>query len=94
MQKCITGVFILELEEFLSRFDKLLMDSGDNYDVVYVSSENEDGGGDHLNSNNRPSNDDGAIETSIPITSRNFSKKQGHKVAENFLSDHDGLESP
>ena len=41
VQKCITGVFILDLEEFLTIFDKLLMDSGDNYDVVYLSSDNE-----------------------------------------------------
>ena len=49
-QACIAGVFVLDLETFLSIFDKLLMDSGDNYDVVYVDSDDEEGGG-HLNLN-------------------------------------------
>ena len=30
----------------------------------------------------------------MPISSRNFSKKQGHRLSENLLSDHDGFESP
>ena len=37
---------------------------------------------------------EGENDTTIPTSSRNFSKKQGHRLDENILSDHDGFESP
>ena len=67
------------------------MDSGDSYDVVYLSSDNEEAGC-HLNLNKPQVNDD-LTDANMATTQRNFSKKQGHKLDDNQLSDHDGLDS-
>ena len=73
---------MLDLEKFLEIFDKLLMDSGDNYEVVYVSSDNEEnhGPGSRMNLN-LPQEDN--AEEDMAVTSRNFSKKQGHRQQQN-----------
>jgi len=72
-KQCITGVFILDLEKFLQLLDKLLMDSSDGFDFVYVDSDPEDGGG-HLNLN-RPKAQESQAEAQNAVTSRNFQKK-------------------
>lgn len=49
------------------------MDSGDNYDVIYLSSCDEEGGG-HLNLN-KQADDFTNNEAGQAVTTRNFSKK-------------------
>ena len=91
VQKCIAGVFMLDLVQFLEIFDKLLMDSGDHHDLVYMSSDDNEGD-DHPGSRmnmNRPT-DDPTDEAGHPITERNFQKKHGHKVDANLISDNEG----
>ena len=41
VQKCITNIFILDLEDFINIFDKLLLETGDRYDIVFQSSDSE-----------------------------------------------------
>lgn len=36
VQKCITGIFVFDLERFIEIFDKLLRDSGDSHELVKV----------------------------------------------------------
>ena len=38
----MTNIFILDLEDFIGIFDKLLLETGDRYDIVFQSSEDED----------------------------------------------------
>lgn len=71
--KCVTGVFILELADFLEIFDKLLMDSGDSYDFVYML-DSESDEENHLNPN-KPNLNEENSDIGNATTSRNFSKK-------------------
>ena len=73
------------------------MDSGDSYDIRYVSSDSDDSQN-HLNLNRPPAKFD-EEELEGAVTARNFKKKQGHqalsKNSNRILSDHEGgLNSP
>jgi hypothetical protein len=35
VQKCITNIFILDLEDFINIVDKLLLETGEKYDIVF-----------------------------------------------------------
>ena len=69
VQKCITNIFILELEDFINIFDKLLLETGDRYDIVFQSSDSEN------DVEVAPGTEANPQHASLATCSRNFEEK-------------------
>ena len=69
VQKCITNIFILDLEDFINIIDKLLLETGDRYDIVIQSSDSEN------EAEITPETEVNPQHTSMASYSRNFEEK-------------------